>query len=94
MQSFPSYIAAVQFWSLQCNAYTKNVILDVVQYYFELIIAVQRLVIYLDAQFSAMLVSWVQHKKGQLAIINNIEEVPVKWMDRPSATEMERGCAS
>ena len=23
-----------------------------------------------------------------------VEEVPVKWMDRPSATEMERGCAS
>ena len=23
-----------------------------------------------------------------------LEEVPVKWMDRPSATEMERGCAS
>ena len=23
-----------------------------------------------------------------------IEEVPVKWMDRPSATVMERGCAS
>ena len=23
-----------------------------------------------------------------------VEEVPVKWMDRPSATEMERGRAS
>ena len=23
-----------------------------------------------------------------------LEEVPVKWMDRPSATEMETGCAS
>ena len=23
-----------------------------------------------------------------------LEEVPVKWMDRPSATEMERGLAS
>ena len=23
-----------------------------------------------------------------------VEEVPVKWMDRPSATEMERGPAS
>ena len=23
-----------------------------------------------------------------------LEEVPVKWMDRPSATEKERGCAS
>ena len=28
----------------------------------------------------------------QLIII--LEEVPVKWTDRPSATEMERGCAS
>ena len=23
-----------------------------------------------------------------------VEEVPVKWMDIPSATEMERGCTS
>ena len=23
-----------------------------------------------------------------------LEEVPQKWMDRPSATEMEKGCAS
>ena len=25
---------------------------------------------------------------------NVMEEVPLKWMDRPSATEMERGHAS
>ena len=25
---------------------------------------------------------------------NLVEEVPVKWMDQPSATEMERGRAS
>ena len=25
---------------------------------------------------------------------NQVEEVPLKWMDRPSATEMERGRAS
>ena len=26
--------------------------------------------------------------------MNQVEEVPVKRMDRPSATETERGCAS
>ena len=29
-----------------------------------------------------------------MCVVKVVEEVPVKWMDRPSATEMERGRAS
>ena len=37
-----------------------------------------------------------KHKASSKTIlyIYIVEEVPVKWMDRPSATEMERGRAS
>ena len=31
---------------------------------------------------------------GTIFFLPLVEEVPVKWMDRPSATETERGCAS
>ena len=36
--------------------------------------------------------AWIHEKQGSSKIM--VEEMPVKWMDRPSATEMERGCAS
>ena len=32
--------------------------------------------------------------QGRLTYSNQVEEVPLKWMDRPSATDMDRGCAS
>ena len=36
-----------------------------------------------------------QQKNTPLSTVHLLlEEVPVKWMDRPSATEMERGRAS
>ena len=30
----------------------------------------------------------------KMKLKSDVEEVPLKWMDRPSATEMERGRAS